>query len=338
LVGLLVAGIAGHAEETDQEHLERIQEKDDVDRAVDKALAWLVQKQDVTHGYFQGGCRNTYTALACMALMATGHFEGRSEYGEHLRRGVLYLAKEGKAQNGYFGRDGGRMYGHGICTLTLCEAYGMMRRPEDNQAIRETLDLALGVILKAQATANNQHKGGWRYEPTSQDADLSVTAWQILALRAAQNCKLHVPEEAIEQAVAYVRRVYQPGQGFSYQGGGASPAMRCAGAVCMKVLGADEDEEDRTRIETSAKILETVNMAGGSHYYYQTYYFATAANMMGDEYRNTLLPKLEKALLNLQDASGEFRKHSGHDGGVYSTAFATICLAVRYQFLPIYQE
>ena len=60
--------------------------------------------------------------------------------------------------------------------------------------------------------------------------------------------------------------------------------------------------------------------------------------MMGDKTRAEFLPKLEKSILRLQQPSGEFAKHSGYDGGVYSTSFAIICLAVRYQYLPIYQE
>ena len=43
-------------------------------------------------------------------------------------------------------------------------------------------------------------------------------------------------------------------------------------------------------------------------------------------------------IVSLQNPNGEFQKHQGHSGGVYSTAFAVICLAVRDQYLPIYQE
>ncbi|OPZ26476.1 MAG: hypothetical protein BWZ02_01995 [Lentisphaerae bacterium ADurb.BinA184] len=60
--------------------------------------------------------------------------------------------------------------------------------------------------------------------------------------------------------------------------------------------------------------------------------------MMGDKTRADFLPKLEKSILRLQQPAGAFAQHSGYDGGVYSTSFALICLAVRYQYLPIYQE
>ena len=60
--------------------------------------------------------------------------------------------------------------------------------------------------------------------------------------------------------------------------------------------------------------------------------------MMGGKYRREALPRLEQALLRLQQKDGQFGKHQGHDGGVYATAFAVICLSIRYQYLPIYQE
>jgi hypothetical protein len=271
--------------------------------------------------------------------MAAGHFPGRSPYGEHLRRGILFLARTAKEKQGYLGVDGGRMYGHGICTLAMTEAYGMMLEEKDNQAIRDALDPALALILKAQAR-NGGAMGGWRYDPTSQDADLSVTAWQILALRSAQNCRLQVPDESIRNALDYLRRSYHPGSpGFAYTpGGGASPAMRAAGVVSMLALGATKDPADQEKTTKSGEFLLTVNPAGGSHFYYQSYYFATAANMMGDEHRNAMLPKMEAVLMKMQRPNGEFEKGSGYAGGVYATSFAVICLAVRYQYLPIYQE
>ncbi len=324
---------------TDREHLAAVQRRDRVDLAIEKGLAWLATQQDVTHGHFAGKHKNVYTGLACMALMASGHFPERSAYGDHLRRGVLYLAQQALKNKGYLGKDGGRMYGHGICTLALAEAYGMMSAEADNRAVKLGLESALKVILGSQATANNKHRGGWRYEPKRGDADLSATAWQILALRAAQNCCFDIPDNAINEAIDYVRRTYKDKQGFAYQPGhGANSAMRAAGVVCMQALGADKSDEDTVKVNTAAEVLLTLNPSQGKHYYYRSYYLATAANMMGDKHRTALLGKLENALVALQNQDGSFKKHSGHDGGVYSTAFAVICLAVRYQFLPIYQE
>lgn len=329
-------------EHSDEQHLEMIEEKNDVDDSIEKGLKWLVGQQDVTFGFFRGRLKYTYTGLSCIALMASGHFPGRSKYGENLRKGILYLAKEAVKNNGYLGGDGGRMYGHGICTLALTEAYGMLNYDKENKKIREGLDAALKLILGSQVRNRNTHFGGWRYQPNSKDSDLSITVWQVLALRSAQNCQLAVPDQAIKDALDYVRKSFSPRvPGFTYQPGnhGNSNSMRSAGVVCMLALGADKNKDDKEKITRSAEFLLTVDPNKSKrHFFYQSYYLATAANMMGEKYRNKLLPKLERLLIRLQNKSGDFQKNGGYDGGVYSTAFAIICLAVRYQYLPIYQE
>ncbi len=331
-------------DKTDQEHLEDIHTQGEVDKAIAKGLEYLV-KQQQAEGQFKGSMPNTFTALASMALMAAGQIPGQSRYGDNLHRGIMYLVRNSKQHKGYFGNEGNaRMYGHGICTLALCEAYGMMEKEEDNHKVKEAIERALKIILYAQAQ-KDRNKGGWRYEPKPRDADLSVTVWQILALRSAKNCQLEVPDKTIQTAKEYVIRTFNHGQkGFSYHtgGGNASPAMRAAGTVALLALGAQrdekEDEKDMKLIRESASFLKTFDPKSASHYYYTCYYLATAANMVGPELRKTFLPRLEKTLMKLQNDRGEFSKHSGHQGGVYSTAFAVLCLCAHYQYLPIYQE
>ncbi|MDI6774348.1 MAG: terpene cyclase/mutase family protein [Verrucomicrobiota bacterium] len=330
------------ADSPDEQHLERIRRKDMVNEAVDKGLAYLVSQQDPAQGCFRGDKPNTMTGLACMALMAAGHFPGRSPYGDNLRRGMLYLARATEKDKGFLGNEGNaRMYGHGICSVALCEAYGMMRKEEDNLEIKKAVERALKVILDSQYKMEGNLRGGWRYEPQPTDADTSATAWQILALRSAQNCKLDVPKQAIEDALSYLRNSYAQERGFAYKNRlYESPATKSAGVVCMLALGANRSDRDKEMIETSAKFLLTFDFPeGGEHFYYNSYYEATAANMMGEKHRDALLPKMERTLMELQLPSGEFKRHRDREeGGVYSTAFGVICLCVGYQYLPIYQE
>ena len=342
---LLAAGTAAPsmaAESGDQEHLGRISKPDKVNAAVDKGLAYLVSMQDPVKGFFKGDKPNTLTGLSCMALMAAGHFPGRAKYGENLRAGILYLVLATEKDKGFLGNESNaRMYGHGICTVALCESYGMMQNEPENMEVKKGIERALKVILNAQCRETNSPKfGGWRYEARPGDADLSVTAWQVLALRSAQNCKLDVPEGSIQDSLGYLRRTFHGVQkAFAYQpGGNVSPAMRSAGVVCMQALGANKTDADKSMVEDSASFLFKFDPGSGSHFYYQSYYAATAANMMGDKHLEALLPKMENALMALQMPNGEFRKHTDEQGEVYSTAFAVICLCVGYQYLPIYQE
>lgn len=325
---------------TDEEHIKIVQGKDKVDIAVELGLKWMISKQNKKRGNFEGKYTNAYTGLACIALMSAGHFPGRSKYGKNLRLGLLYLVEEALKNNGYLGDDKSNMYGHGICTLALTEAYGMLSEREDNIKIKKGIEATLKVIINSQSNSRTRDFGGWRYNPNSKDADLSITVWQVLALRSAQNCQLKLPEIAIKNALKYVRSTYSPNiPGFCYQQNhGNSPSMRTAGVVCMLALGADEDEADKKMIEQSAKFLLGATIDPKKHFYYQVYYLATAANMLGGEYRKQVLPEIALKLITLQKPSGEFVKYRGHDGGVYSTAFSIIALSVRYQYLPIYQE
>jgi hypothetical protein len=313
-------------------------EVDEGDEAVVRGLDWLVARQDNKNGSFAGELPNTYTALACIGLMAAGEQPGRTKRGGNLRQGLLFLVARTKRGNGYLGDDGGRMYGHAIATVALCEGYGMLAEPDENQAVGQAVQEALAVILKAQVrNRGSPHHGGWRYEVNSKDADLSVSAWQILALRAALNCGFEIPAETLALARDYVRGLHQ-GQGFSYQSGREpNPAMTAAGIVAMNALGATRDEADIAKLDTAARFLASADLSRGRFFYYQSYYLAAAASMTGEHAWRQRLPQLEAVILKLQNEDGQFRKHSGHDGGVYSTAFAVICLSMRYQYLPLYE-
>ena len=51
---------------------------------------------------------------------------------------------------GYFGKHGGRMYGHGIVTLTLAELLGMGMELKTDSSIREKCQMAIDMILRSQ--------------------------------------------------------------------------------------------------------------------------------------------------------------------------------------------
>ena len=118
----------------------------------------------------------------------------------------------------------GPMYGHGFATLFLAEVYGMSPDP----LVREKLSNAVKLILSTQ-----NDEGGWRYEPKRQDADISVTVCQIMALRAARNAGMFVPNKTIDRCTDYVKRSQNADGGFMYQltQPGVSQFPRSAAAV-----------------------------------------------------------------------------------------------------------
>ena len=160
-----------------------------------------------------------------MAMMSGGSTPGRGPYGGPVNRCVDYLLANAQPSGFIAGPDAshGPMYGHGFATMFLAECYGMSPRPE----LREKLAKAVKLIV------NSQNKdGGWRYQPVRADADISVTVCQIMALRAARNAGLFVPNETIDRAIDYVKRSQNADGGFMYMiQGGESAFPRSAAAV-----------------------------------------------------------------------------------------------------------
>ena len=138
------------------------------------------------------------TALAGTAMLAGGHLPGRGPYGGSLNRAVDYVLSC-VGTKGYISENGTRMYSHAFAALFLAEVYGSSLDREKNEVVRQKLGRAVQFILEAQ---NDQ--GGWRYESNAADSDMSVTVCQVMALRAARNKGIPVPQKAIDAALKYV--------------------------------------------------------------------------------------------------------------------------------------
>src|SRR2546423_15294637 len=111
------------------------------------------------------------------------------------------------------------MSAHATSTWMPAGAVGMPADPELAGRCRATLARAVKLILLAQNMAkNSNHAGGWRYQPTSRDSDISVTGWQVMALPAAQAAGCSVPSDHLDRALDYLRPCGHPDEGgFGYQ-------------------------------------------------------------------------------------------------------------------------
>ena len=163
-----------------------------------------------------------------MAFIGSGSTPGRGPYGKQVDRCVDYIlshTEESGFINVASASSHGPMYGHGFATMFLAECYGMTQRAD----IREKLSRAVELIVNTQ---NNE--GGWRDQPVrEQSADISVTVCQVMALRAARNAGLHVPNDTIDRSIAYIKKSQNDDGGFMYMlsGGGPSAFPRSAAAV-----------------------------------------------------------------------------------------------------------
>jgi prenyltransferase beta subunit len=229
------------------------------------------------------------------------------------------------------------MYNHSISTLMLSEVSGMVD-PERQEKVDRALARALRVILSAQQVPKeHRHSGGWRYQHTSRDSDMSLTGWAVMALRSARNNGAAVPAEAIDKAVRFILNCRTGDGGFSYQPGG-SPGLGRTGTalLCLELTG-----HHRSRASLAAGDWILRRMPGrwgeGEFFCYALYYAAQATFQLGDRYWERFGTRLYDILLRTQERDGSWPQ-DGRGGPDYSTAMCVLAMSVSYRQLPIYQR
>lgn len=298
---------------------------------IDKGLAWLARQQaadgsfgDMSHY----GPHVGITGLAGLAFMADGNMPGRGRYG-HVVEGALNFVLNHSSESGLIAAETthGPMYGHGFATLFVAEVYGMSPKPE----VRETLRKAIRLIVNTQ-----NDEGGWRYQPVRNDADISVTICQIMALRAARNAGIYVDKGVIDRAVDYVKISQNPDGGFRYMtsSGGSAFARSAAGVAALQYAGVYGGDEVERGLEYVKRFAPPQDQTVG-HYFYGHYYAAQAMFLAGDKHWRMWWPAIRNELVEKQEPEGCWRGQAGQE---YGTAMALIILQMPNRLLPIFQK
>ncbi len=300
--------------------------------ATRRGLAWLAHQQapDGSFGSLSHyGPHVGITGLAGLALMADGNMPGRGRWGEQVARALAFVLAH-SSESGLLAAETshGPMYGHGFATLFLGEVYGMSPRPE----VRETLRKAVRLIVSTQ-----NDEGGWRYQPVRDDADLSVTVCQVMALRAARNAGIYVDKSVVDRAVEYVRASQNPDGGFRYMlnSGGSAFARSAAGVATLQYAGVYSGEEVQRGLQYIRRFMPPKEQTVG-HYFYGHYYAAQAMYLSGDKNWAKWWPAVSGELLAKQDDKEGFWR--GQAGQEYGTAMALIVLQLPNRLLPIFQK
>jgi squalene cyclase len=303
---------------------EKVKMDDQTKKAVEKALAWLKDQQNR-----DGSWGNTaVTSFAVLAFMANGHVPNQGLYGPEVSRGVRNLLASARDDGYLVGPRGGNMYCHGMATLALTQVWGMTGDEEVKKVLKKAVDL----IVRSQ-----NHEGGWRYEPAPTGADISVTIMQVMALRGAKDSGLHVPDETMRRAVAYINRCRDPRSGgYRYQPHSSGPGYaRTAAGVCVLQLSGDYEAKE------IAQAVDYLERTGDDyqHYWYGHYYAAHAFHQVGGKKWEDYYERMKARLLATQRASGEWSERmEAHVGPAYQTAIAVLILSVPANYLPIYQR
>ena len=293
-----------------------------VDRMYRKGLEYLVKTQTATGQWPDVyGSQPGVVGLAIVSMLAHGDDPNSGPYAQAIRRGLDFILKNQHPGNGYIGNS---MYNHGFAALALAESYGAVTDTRLGPALQK----AVALILTSQA---QNPFGGWRYSPESADADTTVSGAQVVALLAARNAGLAIPDEAIRKALKFFTDCQTEDGGFGYTGAGGPNAPRTAIAVLAFALA--KQKTSKTFLAGTAYLAAAP--PDQTYYHYYLYYAAQANFHTSPRAWRAWNAANIKTLTTSQTAEGAW---TGNFGTTFSTTASLLSLALNFRFLPIYER
>ena len=131
-------------------------------------------------------------------------------------------------------RSNQQLYTQAMCTIALCELFGMT----GDYQYRDAAQKAVDYCVKIQSP-----EGGWRYEPGI-DSDMSVTGWFVMALQSARMAGLEVPSPTLDRVSEFLDSVARDGGSrYAYRvRDGATLTLTAEGLLCRQYLGWERDD------------------------------------------------------------------------------------------------
>jgi hypothetical protein len=297
----------------------------EIDDAYLKGLGFLAGSQDERGCWSDSsyGSEPGVVGMSILAFLARGDDPEFGPYRSHYKKALDYLLKAQNASTGYIGSS---MYNHGFATLALAEAYGLT----NDLRIGPALEKATKLIVSSQ---KNNPKGGWRYSPESQDADTTVSGAQMVALFAARNAGVKVPEEAIDRGKEYILSCQDSSGGFGYTSSSGANLPRTAIGSLILSLAKDTDSD---AYENSVEYLKkNAKFGDQGHKFYSLYYTSQAMFRASPSLWNSWNSQNFKTLQSSQTDNGSW---NGSYGKTFATSAALLSLALNYRYLPIYER
>ena len=296
----------------------------EVEKMYKSGLEYLVKNQQPngTWGNDYYSREPGVVGLAILAILAHGEDPNFGPYATTVKRATDYLLKQ---QNSSTGMIGSSMYNHGFATLALAEIYGTL----NDEKLGPALEKAVKLLLSSQA---RNPQNSWRYSPSGRDADTTAAGACMVALFAARNAGVGVPQSALEKGMDYYKTCQSADGGFGYTNPGGSNAPRTAIGTLVYALGK---KKKSTVWKQSLEYLKKRGYQSDHYYYYYVYYMPQALFQSDIEQWKKWNTINIQALKTRQSSSGAW---SGSHGVVFSTSAALLSLALNYRFLPIYER
>ncbi len=323
----------------------------DSEAAVERALEWLAAHQLPSGGWSlvhdTGSCNGrcpdngsserfdpSATGLSLLAFLGAGYTHREGKHRETVRRGIYFLLQivEETPQGASFLYQSERgMYNHGIAAFALCEAYQMTNDPE----LKAHAQGAVQFIVEAQ-----NYQGGWGYLP-KKPGDLTLTGWQVMALKSAYAAGLDVPPSSIIRIDPFLDSQQTPSSFFyGYQGPGKSPTCTSIGLLMRLFRGLPSTHP--TLLDGTAYLAKTTRPNTDAYF---NYYASLLLFHVGGPVWEPWNEHMREHLIQSQEQSGHqagswyFDDPYGREGGrLYTTAMCAMTLEIYYRFAPIYRQ
>lgn len=290
----------------------------------EKGLQYLAKSQTSDGCWRDGsGGEPAVVGLCVAAFLAHGEDPNNGPYAKTIRKGVEFILAQQDSNNGYIGNS---MYNHAFATKALAESYGMV----DNPKIAPALKKAVELILSAQ---KSNRYGAWRYTPKSTDADTTVTGCCMVALFAARNAGVAVPDEALKKGLAYLSKCRGSDGSVGYTSNfGGKPTLTAIGSLCFSLAKERDSKGYKASLEYLKKNLD---FRERYYPYYYEYYMSQALFHADEAAWREWNARTIRYFGTIQNREGAF---PGGQGPSFSTAGALLSLALNYRYLPIYEK
>ena len=328
------------------------------EEAVVKSLRWLKKQQNGNGSWGEGQFRASMTGISLLAYLAHCETPLSEEFGENVLKGISFLVDLGM-KNPVLSEQPALKeicYDHAVATYALCEAYTFCKQMDipSISNLEKVVVKAVDRIIDAQCP-----NGGWGYSYNNKinpDIDLSVTGWNVQALKAAEHGGIKPTKgeirSTLRKASSYVRKNVMPDGKFSYKENGNMPrsSLVGVGVLSLQMTGNGSDSAARKGLDWMLKNTnQPFNWKANntSSNLYQHYYGVQAAMNRGGDVWKAYNKAFRDSTLGAQATDGSFTPNGfpgpgglvNSNGGsindkIYRQCLATLMLEVYYRFLP----
>ncbi|MFT4647161.1 MAG: hypothetical protein ACI9X4_000368 [Glaciecola sp.] len=339
----------------------------ETEAAVASGLAYLASVQgpsgfwgvtDTVHDKYRN-LRIGKTGLSLLAFLGAGHTtQSNSQYSSQVRQATRYLLQEQDQETGHFGDCAA--YGHAVATYALAECFALTSDKE----LRAPLQRAVAHIVGNQNHARDvRFFGGWNYYYADDETydswpRVSVTSWQVMALKSARLAGLDVPKDTMEDAHTFLSNAWDRNLGaYRYNHAPSRlqssyptlPASTPAALFALSLLGEDlkDPQFSRARSFLLTRTPDTyrydgqdafVHQAQGNLYFW--YYSSLALLRTGGNQWDRWNEGLKQTLLPAQSEDGSwapisvYANYAGdtEEDRSYTTAMCVLSLEIYYRY------